>query len=270
MNKYERFLEKKKLYFSNATLVLIVFMSVGYFFKTILPQDYVKFFFDPSFIVKGEVWRLVSWLMVTNLNFTSVSNILLSSISLFFYYYIGRNVENELGKVKYNVFLQRGILLTILGHFLYFLALYVLLGPNVTSFQTLANSPNITNTYLFQSLFMIWAYINPEERINIYFVIPVKIKFMALVYAVITIFHLITGNTGDRITIIMAFLNLVIFYFSTKRKTKSSKKIIPKTYIHKCAICGKTSDDSSDFRFCSKCTGQKEYCLDHIKNHTHS
>jgi len=40
---------------------------------------------------------------------------------------------------------------------------------------------------------------------------------------------------------------------------------------HKCAICGRTEkdDDSLEFRFCSKCNGNYEYCSDHLYTHTH-
>ena len=41
---------------------------------------------------------------------------------------------------------------------------------------------------------------------------------------------------------------------------------------HKCAICGRTENDDPNlsFRYCSKCTGNKEYCQDHLFTHTHN
>ena len=40
---------------------------------------------------------------------------------------------------------------------------------------------------------------------------------------------------------------------------------------HKCAICGRTEVDSPQmqFRFCSKCDGNYEYCEEHLYTHTH-
>ena len=40
---------------------------------------------------------------------------------------------------------------------------------------------------------------------------------------------------------------------------------------HKCAICGRTEHDGDDieFRYCSRCVGNYEYCLEHLYTHTH-
>lgn len=269
IDKYESFLRKKKLYINNPTLYLLIFMVIGYSIKVLSMPLYVKLSLDPYMITKGEVWRIFSWLLVNDLNFNSITNILFGFISLFFYYFIGRNVEREFGTVKYNIFLQFGIILTIIGHFLLY-GFLSLTSSYAASLISMENSFQITNSYLLQTLFLIWAYLNPESKINLYFVIPIKVKYMALVYLILTGFNLITGGMGVKITIICAFINLFIFFINDKKPFRKTKKIKPKTFMHKCAVCGKTSDDSSQFRFCSKCSGEKEYCLEHIKNHTHN
>ena len=40
---------------------------------------------------------------------------------------------------------------------------------------------------------------------------------------------------------------------------------------HKCAVCGRTEldDPNLTFRYCSKCSGNKEYCQDHLFTHKH-
>ena len=40
---------------------------------------------------------------------------------------------------------------------------------------------------------------------------------------------------------------------------------------HKCAICGRTEldDENLEFRYCSKCEGNFEYCMDHLYTHEH-
>ena len=273
IDKYERFLKKKNLYVTNPTIYLIIFMIIGYSIKIILPNFYTKLFLDPSFVIKGEIWRIFSWLMLTSLDFTSLTNIFYSALAILFFYFVGRNAERDLGTIKYNIFLQNAIFLTILGHFLYFLLLFVSVDEMTRMYLTLTNSININNTPIFMSMFMLWAIANPNSHIRLYFLIPIKIKYMAILYMIITIYDFITKDTGTRITIICAAINLSIFFFHQYRPTKNKKhikKIVSKNFVHKCVICGKTSDDSSQFRFCSKCTGQKEYCLDHIKNHTHS
>ncbi|MBR5738900.1 MAG: hypothetical protein IKY02_02805, partial [Lachnospiraceae bacterium] len=40
---------------------------------------------------------------------------------------------------------------------------------------------------------------------------------------------------------------------------------------HKCAICGRTekTNPELEFRYCSKCVGNYEYCMDHLYTHLH-
>ncbi len=40
---------------------------------------------------------------------------------------------------------------------------------------------------------------------------------------------------------------------------------------HRCEVCGRTdvSDPDLEFRYCSKCSGDHEYCMDHLYTHVH-
>ena len=42
--------------------------------------------------------------------------------------------------------------------------------------------------------------------------------------------------------------------------------------MHRCAVCGKTEldDPGLEFRFCSKCNGNYEYCQEHLFTHEHA
>ena len=124
----------------------------------------------------------------------------------------------------------------------------------------------------------------------LYFIIPVKIKWLAILYAVlVAVSFLQTGWTG-RIVIVMSLMNFLVFFFSTrdyhrvspseiKRKRDFRAQTAPPKmrrgdgalYKHKCAVCGRTDldDPSLEFRFCSKCDGGLEYCQDHLFTHEH-
>lgn len=45
----------------------------------------------------------------------------------------------------------------------------------------------------------------------------------------------------------------------------------PQAARHRCAICNRTEqdDESLEFRFCSKCEGNFEYCNEHLYTHIH-
>ena len=58
------------------------------------------------------------------------------------------------------------------------------------------------------------------------------------------------------------------------KKAMAQSRVNPATggiTKHKCAICGRTEKDDPnlEFRFCSKCNGNYEYCQDHLFTHQH-
>ena len=119
-------------------------------------------------------------------------------------------------------------------------------------------------------------------------VIPIKIKWLAILYAVMIGIQVLTGGTVTRVAIIASLFNFFVFYISTRkgrpnivkqkaRKAQYKKKAEQpqKTYEngahHKCAVCGRTEldDPNLEFRYCSKCNGNYEYCQDHLFTHEH-
>ena len=137
------------------------------------------------------------------------------------------------------------------------------------------------------SIFLAFAASYPDMELLLYFILPIKIKWMGLVYGVYILYQLATGNPASRIVIISSLLNFVVFFLSSRnlkpytpkeqvRKAKFRQQTRPHmTYAngakHRCAVCGRTElDDSSlEFRFCSKCNGNYEYCQDHLFTHQH-
>ena len=56
-----------------------------------------------------------------------------------------------------------------------------------------------------------------------------------------------------------------------KRRAERPMQMHPNGARHKCAICGRTEldDENLEFRYCSKCNGNYEYCQDHLFTHKH-
>ena len=145
------------------------------------------------------------------------------------------------------------------------------------------------------SIFLAFAATYPDVRVYLFFVIPVKVKFLGIIYFVIMIYDAVSyAFTGGLIITILelviifaSLLNFFIFFISTRRgmrrthsQVKMAREYKRKTENvqaqsriskHKCAICGRTSDSHPDlqFRFCSKCEGGYEYCQDHLFTHKH-
>ena len=159
-----------------------------------------------------------------------------------------------------------------------------------------------TMSYVNLSMFFAFATLFPDMQVLLFFIIPVKVKWLAWVDAAFFAFTivrlLIAGHPLYALLPVIAILNYLLFFASDigdtlgywKRRADSrvGRKTGPKVinfnnaktrtkagakeaYLHKCAVCGKTdvSDPGMEFRYCSKCNGYYCYCIDHINSHIH-
>jgi len=144
----------------------------------------------------------------------------------------------------------------------------------------LAPTTIVTNAYLGYSLFLAFAYLNPEFEMLILFVIPVKVRWLAVVVWVFAVLGIIQGSLGVKLQIAAAAANIILFFgrdiwssagYRTRRVRQVVRVAQTPSFRHQCTICKKTdiSNPELDFRYCSKCVGHHCYCSDHIFNHEH-
>jgi hypothetical protein len=149
-----------------------------------------------------------------------------------------------------------------------------------------------TMNYVNLSMFFAFATLYPNTQFMLFFIIPVKAKWMAWVDAALfagsVLLYLIQGQFLWALIPILAILNYFLFFSSDilalfgrfKRRAdpqtinfKRAQKKAREThgYLHKCAVCGITDadDPNMEFRYCSKCNGYYCYCRDHINSHIH-
>ena len=266
----------------NLTIYMIVCYVIGYALMIVNPGILNWLSLEPAYILRGQVWRLVTWVLYP----PSTSGVLWFAIAvLFFYYPIGSSLERTIGTFKYTLYILSGVIFTILGAFI----LYFLLGGNVLV-------GNVFSTYYISlSTFLAYAMCYPDMQVLLMFIIPVKMKWMAIFYVVIVVYEMIqyvmAGAWYLVIPIVASLLNFIIFYFGTKdfsrynpkeihRRNEFRRAMEPQGRMksgsgsvtkHKCAICGRTEldDPNLEFRFCSRCNGNYEYCQDHLFTHTH-
>lgn len=257
----------------NLTMYLIGTYVIGYGIYFLLPSLFQWLTLEPAYILRGQVWRIVSWILIP-----PSGNIITIVIMLMFYYSLGTALERTWGAFRYNVYIFSGILFTVLGAFL----LYFFIGGNLVGYGAYFNT-----YYINMSIFLAFAASYPDMEVMLYFILPIKIKWMALVYAAYILYALVMGNIVTRVSIAASLLNFVVFFFSSRnlkpytpkeqmRKKKFKQQSRPHmTYAngakHRCAVCGRTELDNPDleFRFCSKCNGNYEYCQDHLFTHEH-
>ena len=277
LNKLERKFGRYAI--SRLTMYIIATYILGYVLEFTAGNLTQYLYLDPYYILHGQVWRLVSWLLVP-----PESLDIFTIIMLYFYYSIGTTLESTWGTFRYNVYIFGGILWTIIGSFVLYLILFLRFGTGVP-FESFGAA--FTTYYISLSIFLGFAITYPDMQVLLYFIIPLKIKYLAyldLAYLAIAMYN---NGWAGRIVIISSLMNTIIFFLMTRNyrridpreihRKQSFRKAVNQGRMrngitrHKCAICGRTEQDDPnlEFRFCSLCNGNYEYCQDHLFNHKH-
>ena len=294
MSNFER--KYGKYAIQNLSLVLIICYAIGYVLQRINIGwlDYLTL--NPYLILRGQVWRLFTWVLIP----PQGGNLLFLLIMMMFYYSIGTTLERTWGTYRYNVYLFSGMLFTILGSFVGMGLSYLIYGDMIRAvgaayfFQT--GSIYFSTYYVNMSIFLAFAATFPEAQVLLMFIIPIKVKWLGIVYAAMLLLNFVQGTGYGqvyglgfidlfyRIAMLASLMNFIVFFITSRKKVHISPKQMkrrqefksqvrkrPEITKHKCAICGR-SDESNpelEFRFCSKCDGNYEYCQDHLFTHQH-
>lgn len=264
----------------NLTVYLLIGYVIGFGIVYLMPDMVGYLTLEPALILRGQVWRLISWVLIP-----PTGNLISLVFLVLLYYSLGTALERTWGSFRYNVYIFSGLLFTVLAVFGLYAFYYFRYGVEVP----LSMIGLIGTNYITMSIFLAFAAIYPNMEVMLYFILPIKMKWMALVYVVLAGYDFINGGIGIRVAIGASLLNFVIFFLSTStqnfkrfgpkeqaRKAKFKKQSSPHmTYTngahHRCAVCGRTEldDPCLEFRFCSKCNGNYEYCQDHLFTHEH-
>ena len=262
----------------NLTVYLLIGYVIGFGVMYLMPEMVGYLTLEPALILRGQVWRLISWVLIP-----PTTNLISLVFLVLLYYSLGTALERTWGSFRYNVYIFSGLLFTVLAVFGLYAFYYFRYGVEVP----LSVIGLIGTNYITMSIFLAFAAIYPNMEVMLYFILPIKMKWMALVYVVLAGYDFLNGGIGIRVAIGASLLNFVIFFLSKRnfkrfgpreqaRKAKFKKQSRPHmTYTngahHRCAVCGRTEldDPCLEFRFCSKCNGNYEYCQDHLFTHEH-
>ena len=278
MKRVDLFCYKHPRFGINNLMLYIVFGTLavwllGAMDRTNLLESYLAF--DAAAVLHGQVWRIVTFVLIPE------SGGIWLLLFLYFYYFIGSTLEREWGSGRFTIYYLMGMLLTVVYGF----ATYFVTGR---SYLMTANYINLSMFFAFATLF-------PDNRVLLFYFIPIKIKWLAIVDALYFVYAIFEGlGRGQGM---MSFLPLVAIlnYFlfcgdtlfrsvaprsreqrqSTINFKRAARKINyeqkTRGYTRKCAVCGRTDTDYPDleFRYCSRCKGVHCFCQDHINNHVH-
>lgn len=295
MSPFERKFGKYAI--RNLSFVLVMCYAAGYllelFDRSGLLISYLTL--NPYAILHGQIWRLVTWVLIP----PSSGGLFFTLLMLYFYCSIGMSLERTWGTYRYNVYLFQGMLFTIAGSFLLMGYCY-LFHPQIQMMDMrgmlhvlTVDSPNeyfraiaglFSTYYINMSIFLAYAATFPDAQVLLMFIIPIRVKWLGAIYAVMLLFQFLGTNVYGKFAIGASLLNFVVFFLTSRnmmhlnpkqihRRQEFKRDVRRNTGItkHKCAICGRTEVDSPQmqFRFCSKCDGNYEYCEEHLYTHTH-
>ena len=272
----------------NLIVWLIGAYTIGFVLYQVNPSIIGLLMLSPYHILHGQVWRLITWVFMP-----TDTNLVYLLIMALFYYQLGTTLERTWGTFRFNVYIFGGMLFTVIGAFLLYGIMYLMNGGVTTEMLLIGTS--FSTSYINMSIFLAFACMYPDMQVLLMFIIPIKMKWMAVFYVVIVAYEMIqyimAGAWYLVIPIVVSLLNFIIFYFGSKdfsrynpkevhRRNEFRRAMEPRGRTgsgggavtkHKCAICGRTEldDPNLEFRFCSRCNGNYEYCQDHLFTHTH-
>ncbi|MEC9487937.1 MAG: rhomboid family intramembrane serine protease [Halanaerobium sp.] len=213
----------------------------------------------PSLVLKGEIWRLFTYIFIP----PRTSPIFIIFV-LYFYYLIGSSLENQWGTFRFNLYYLLGYLGTTIGAFI--------------------SGGSTTPIYLNLSLFLAFARLYPDFQILLFFIIPLKVKYLAYINAFFIVWAIIGEPLPIKIAALVAIANYLIFFgrdivedLTRRKKVSENRRRFERGIkkegepIHRCTVCGITEQDAPEmeFRYCTGCDGYHEYCMEHLHNHEH-
>lgn len=217
----------------------------------------------PDRVLDGEWWRLVTFLATP-----PTLHPLWAILCWYAFVFLGAGLERYWGTARFNLFLLIGWIATCAASFA-------------------APAFPATNGFIMLSVFLAFATLAPDAIIQVFLVIPVKAKWVALVVWVGLGIAFIDGPWGIRFAVLAAIANWCAFFLPMlMRRTKvgvprtrravepgSASAVAggPRTPFHRCVVCGRTdlSDPKLEFRYCGECDGAPGYCMEHLHAHQH-
>ena len=241
----------------NLPLYLIV-GQVGVYLATLLGSlDPGRLVFVPRLALMGQWWRVFTFLLLP-----PPMSVLFIAFAWWLFYMMAGALEGYWGAFRFNLFIFLGAALTI-------------------GLSFLRPDRQVTNAFLAGSVFLAFAYLNPEFEFLLFFVVPVRVKWLALLTWAVYAFEFLTGGWSERLEVIAATGNFLLFFggdlangVGSRRRSlarAADRAAAAARPRHLCRICGKSdrTNPEMDFRYCSKCAGDACYCPEHIGSHDH-
>jgi hypothetical protein len=214
---------------------------------------------NPELIKRGQVWRLFTYVFIPKSPLTpgSLLSPLWAVVALWFLWFIGEGLERAWGAFRVTLYFLVGMIGTTVAAFLF--------------------SAQFSNSMLATSLFFAFAWFYPDEVIYVFFILPVKIKWLAWIFAAFLILGFIGATNTERVALLIAFSNFFIFFgpplfhqvrhrkdvASRRKRFEVQTRATTEEPLHRCAVCGATEASDPNLEFRVSRDGE-EYCVPHL------
>lgn len=167
---------------------IVIGMAAVFVLDLLLPRINLSswLYLSRELVLRGQVWRLITFVFLP-----PSSSIIWILFSLYFYWLIGSSLENQWGTSRFTLFYAVGVLGNIIAAFI---------------------TGGAVNTYLNFSLFLAFAITYPDYQVMVFFVLPVKMKYLALLSVLLYLWQLIVGSWAIRLCIILSLANVLLFF----------------------------------------------------------
>ena len=188
----------------NLMKYICVIYVVGYLIQMFNPLLYFYYLdLDAEAILHGHIWRIITFIF-----YPPSTSFLWMIVALFVYYSLGMTLERVWGTFKYNFFYFTGVILLVLAAIL----IYLVTGYSVQLYPT----------YMTFSIFLAYALTFPETTFLLYFIIPIKAKWLAIAEAVLYLFYFVAlPGLGNKVAILVSLLNVALFFLLTNQRPKN-------------------------------------------------
>ncbi len=240
----------------NLTGLIVAGQVVGIFLGWGNAEFLQRWALVPQLVLEGQWWRLITFVFIP----PGINILVFFAIYLFFI--MGSALEAQWGAFRYNVYVLIAYIATIAAAFL-------------------VPGDAATVSYVGGSVFLAFAWLFPDFQILLMFILPVKVKYLAWITWAGYFLTLATGSMMARVLVLASISNFLLFFgYDIVLRVRHGQRTMERAVrrirqerqaFHECAECGMTekSDIDMQFRFCSKCDGNFEYCEEHLHNHEH-
>lgn len=218
-------------------------------------------FIPSKILTNAEVWRLFTFILIPPAVPDLGMDFLFLLITWYVFYIVAQFLENHLGSFIFTVY--------CLSLWLGSIILALIISSIATDSLNFIN-PQVYFYCFFFILFMGFSVLNPDFEMLLFFVLPLKVKYLAFATVFFFILSTISARTLlDQMIQLLAFGIFVSFFY--KELKYRFKRISPANNknpsdkgqlaaLHTCISCGANSTDNPELEFRYRKSGDDLHC----------